>query len=81
MAANQVTVNYDGASPAQTVRFSSTMRVTTNDHNDLKNRDAPDQHPISSITGLQEQIDSKLGKESIEALSNLEIEEIINSLN
>lgn len=30
----------------------------TYDHNDLLNRDLPDQHPISSITGLQEILDN-----------------------
>ena len=29
----------------------------TYDHNKLENRDLPDQHPISSITGLQEALD------------------------
>ena len=31
----------------------------TFDHNELINRDLPDQHPISAITGLQEALDSK----------------------
>ena len=31
-----------------------------NDHTRLRNREVPDQHPISAITGLQEALDSKL---------------------
>lgn len=33
--------------------------VGTKDHNKLYNRDLPDQHPISAITGLQEALDDK----------------------
>ena len=32
-----------------------------NDHPALRNRDLPNQHPISAITGLQEELDSKIG--------------------
>ena len=32
-----------------------------NDHSALRNRDLPDQHPISAITGLQEELDAKIG--------------------
>ena len=34
------------------------------DHSRLTNRDADDQHPISAITGLQEELDSKLDSET-----------------
>ena len=38
---------------------------TATDHDQLDNRDLPDQHPISSITGLQEEIDAKAGAETV----------------
>lgn len=40
------------------------------DHNRLKNRDLPDQHPIKAITGLQELLDSKVSSEDIAPLIN-----------
>ena len=33
---------------------------TSKDHAQLINRDLPDQHPISAITGLQDALDSKI---------------------
>ena len=38
--------------------MGSVMEVTTSDHNELRNRDLPDQHPIDAITGLREAINS-----------------------
>ena len=35
-----------------------TMQGATRDHTILVNRDKPDQHPISAITGLQDALDS-----------------------
>jgi len=34
--------------------------IYVTDHPALRNRDLPDQHPISAITGLQEELDSKI---------------------
>ena len=44
----------------QNVRVSngSNIPVGTTDHSKLSNRDLADQHPISAITGLQEELDS-----------------------
>lgn len=53
--------------------FSEVTEVTTDDHRKLINRDAENQHPISSITGLSEELESKPG----EALTNLEIESLL----
>lgn len=39
------------------VNANFSVEVTNNDHAILVNRDAPDQHPISAITGLQEALD------------------------
>jgi len=75
MVANQVKVNFDNTPHAQIVRFNSVMRVTTNNHADLKNRDAPDQHPIRAITDLEKQLSKKIGTEDF--LSNTEIEELL----
>ena len=47
--------------------------VATNDHRQLLYRDAENAHPMSSITGLTEELGSKPG----EALTNLEIESLL----
>ena len=47
------------------------------DHSKLKNLDAENQHPIKSIKGLTTELNEKL--EEIPTLSNLDIENIINS--
>ena len=39
------------------VNANFSVEVANNDHAILVNRDAPDQHPISAITGLQEALD------------------------
>lgn len=39
--------------------------VTVNDHRILKHRDAPDQHPISAITGLKNILDTKLDENDV----------------
>ena len=54
-----------------------TEKLKNLDHSEIKNRDANDQHPIKAITGLRVELDEKL--DDIPTLSNLEIEEIINS--
>lgn len=43
--------------------------IPTNNHNDLYNRDADNQHPISAITGLQEALDSKVDEVEGKGLS------------
>ena len=59
--------------------FDTTMdevvEVSTSDHTKLKNRDAAEQHPISSITNLNTELDNRVV--SGDTLSNLEIEQII----
>ncbi len=45
----------------EVVEVEKVVEVSTDDHTKLKNRDAPDQHPISSITGLQEALDKAGG--------------------
>ena len=35
---------------------ATTLKLSTNKHNELINRDLPNQHPISAIEGLQEEI-------------------------
>ncbi len=51
----------------------------TTDHNDLINRDAADQHPISAITGLEEALEVKQDKLSDEQLQN--IDDVVNKAN
>ena len=45
------------------------------DHNELLNRDADNQHPISAITDLEDELDGKL--ENVPAMSNQDIENIL----
>lgn len=40
------------------VDMGSVIEVKENDHDKLINRDLPDQHPISAITGLQDILDN-----------------------
>ena len=46
-------------------------------HEELMNRDAPDQHPISAITGLVTELDSKLESDTVPTLSNTDIENLL----
>lgn len=47
----------------------------TKDHNELTNRDLPDQHPIQSITYLQKELNNRLTK--TDALTNQQIQDIL----
>lgn len=47
----------------------------TTDHAELLNRDADNQHPISAITDLENELDSKL--ENVPVMSNQDIENIL----
>ena len=49
--------------------------VATSDHTKLINRDAAEQHPISSITNLNTELDNRVVDGN--ALTNQEIEQII----
>jgi len=57
-----------GQNPSATVQVGGARN-----HNTLTGRDADDQHPISAITGLQEQLDEKVSAEELApvAFSNL----------
>ena len=48
------------------------LNVINSDHNQLTNRDLPDQHPIDAITGLREALDNVVN--NIEGGSNIEVE-------
>lgn len=58
-----------------TAEFDGLNMVTTSDHNKLNNRDLPDQHPITAIAGLEQELSGKL--ENIPAMTNMEIENIL----
>lgn len=49
-----------GNTPIQNIKAENGNAVVSGstDHNTLKNRDLPNQHPISAIIGLQEELDS-----------------------
>lgn len=55
------------------------MATSVKSHPDLDGRDLPDQHPIESITGLQDTLDGKI--EKVEAMTNMDIEKILGGLN
>lgn len=55
--------------------FGETTKVTTSDHRELTNRDAVMQHPISSITDLDEELDVRPD----EYMSNIDIYQILQS--
>ena len=48
------------------------LNVINSDHNQLTNRDLPEQHPIDAITGLREALDNVVN--NIEGGSNIEVE-------
>lgn len=52
------------------------LDVNNTDHNLLLNRDLPDQHPISAITGLEEALDGKV--DEIIGGSNIDVERTNN---
>lgn len=52
----------------------------TNDHTLLKNRDLPDQHPIEAIADLRPELDGKLEDSDLQALSNIEIENLLRGV-
>lgn len=51
MAWHDITVSDD-----ITLDFDVVHRITNSDHNELRNRDLPDQHPIEAITGLDDRL-------------------------
>jgi hypothetical protein len=55
--------NIDGDMDLQNVvdgESQSVLKEVTSEHNELTHRDWPNQHPIQSITGLQDALDSKI---------------------
>lgn len=55
--------------------LTGTLSRVVTDHGSLTGRDAPEQHPIESIKNLE----AELGWRPSYAMSNLEIQEILNS--
>lgn len=53
------------ASISGSVSVPETVEVLVKDHDELFNRDIPNQHTIDSITGLREVLDSKADAEDI----------------
>ena len=50
----------------------------TTDHSKLKNRDAKDQHPISAISDLSKELNSKMNEGEVEVMSNQDIENLLD---
>jgi len=63
-------LSVSGNSPNIALTVGGTLSGTS-DHRKLAHRDAPGQHPIEAVTGLAEALPG--------ALSNIDIEAIINS--
>ena len=55
--------------------WDQVVEVASKDHRQLTNRDANDQHPISAITKLADELNGKV--ESTDTISNLDILKII----
>lgn len=53
------------------------IKVTTNKHNDLLNRDLPNQHPINAIEGLKEEL---LSIKNTQETTNLSIRNLENRI-
>lgn len=53
--------------------YGETIRVTTSDHRELTHRDSMNQHPIDSITNLDDELEVRPD----EQLSNIDIYEIV----
>lgn len=43
-----------------TLSITDTQVITTDDHSQLSNRDLPEQHPISAISDLSEELDERV---------------------
>lgn len=57
------------------VGFNDSVRIGGNKHDELINRDLPDQHPIESITKLQTTLDDKIN--GADFLTNQELENLL----
>lgn len=55
----------------EVVEVEKIVEVVTSDHTKLQNRDEPDQHPISAITGLQEALANAGGKADPEEVARI----------
>lgn len=55
-------------------------QIGTNNHDDLFNREVENQHPISAITSLQNELDSKVKSSELQGLSNFEIEALLKGV-
>ena len=62
------------------IRLTATIRNSsprgTNDHSQLINRDSPDQHPMSAITGLEDALGDCVKVGDYAALTTQDIDEI-----
>lgn len=70
------TVEFDIEDQDTDLDFGEVQQVTTSDHDKLINRDKPDQHPMSAITGLNQTMGTKMDNKF---LTNLEIQAILDS--
>jgi hypothetical protein len=74
------TATFDATLDADTTLETGLEQVTqvaATDHAKLTGRDAPDQHPINAITGLEGTLGGKLNGDG--ALTNFELEAILQS--
>lgn len=75
------TINVDISQKTDTidVEMSSGGGGGTTDHRKLKHREDSDQHPISAITDLSNTLSRKMDEGEVDAMSNQDIENLLNS--
>lgn len=66
---NEIDATMESDQEMEVKMNSGIINVSSNKHNELQNRNLPDQHPIESISGLKEALDSK----SMTPLDNVDI--------
>lgn len=62
--------------PQAEIDAELSIEMVNTDHDKLNNRDLPDQHPISAITGLEEALEGKVAE--IIGGSNIDVERTNN---
>lgn len=72
---NDFNFSFESSETEYDSSFTQMIGSGTNDHSKLINRNIPDQHNISSISELQENLDKRVIKSF---LTNMEIDDLFN---
>jgi len=62
-----------GNTPRINAGFNNVILTGTAKHDKLINRDLPDQHPITAITGLEEALDNAITGDELIEFTNQEV--------